>query len=118
MSRWSGIVLILAGAAISSAAGARDYKLGCAGDTCVIVDDTGRISRFDVADKKVADGVDQLKVPEADRIRPPLNIACNATPDGGTCVVTDADGHVWTAPARAGAAFGEPVAKLPIPGPR
>ena len=106
----------VAGAALSSAASARDYKTGCANGACVIVDDTGRITFFVVGDKKVSEGADQLKIPEFGRIRPPLNISCSATAGGDKCVVTDADGDVWVGPTRAGTAFGVPVARIPIPG--
>ena len=119
MSCWSSFALALAAsAALSGAANARDYKLGCANGACVIVDDTGRISFFAVADKKLAEGVDQLRIPASDRIRAPLNISCAAAAGGDACVVTDADGHVWVGSARGGTAFGEPVARIPIPAPR
>ena len=119
MSCWSSLALTLAaGVALSGAASARDYKIGCANGVCVIVDDTGRISFFTVADKKLAEGADQLKIPASDRIRPPLNISCSTASGADACVVTDADGHVWVAPARRGTAFGEPVARIPVPGPR
>lgn len=104
---------------VGGAAFARDYKIGCADGFCVIVDDTGRITRFSAQDDKIAEGVDQLKIPASDRIRPPLNLACAGASAGaaGVCVVTDADGHVWAAPARAGGSFGQPVARIPVPVP-
>ena len=118
-SRWPCLVLAAAAAlALSGAASARDYKIGCANGACAIVDDTGRISFFTTADKKLAEGADQLKVPATDRIRPPLNISCNSGSGGDACVVTDADGHVWVGPTHRGAAFGEPVERIPVPGVR
>ena len=119
MARWSILVVALAaGAALSSAASARDYKIGCANGACVIVDDTGRISFFTIGDKKLSEGADQLKIPATDRIRPPLNISCSSAAGGDACVVTDADGHVWVGPTRRGAAYGEPVERIPVPGVR
>jgi hypothetical protein len=106
----------VAGAALSGAAHARDYKIGCASGACVIVDDTGRITFFAVGAKTLAEGADQLIVPASGRIRPPLNIACSAAAGRDACVVTDADGDVWVGPARPGTAFGAPVAKIPLPG--
>ncbi len=118
-SRWPSLALAaVAGVALSGAASARDYKIGCANGACAIVDDTGRISFFITADKTLAEGVDQLRIPATDRIRPPLNISCNSAPGGDACVVTDADGHVWVGPTRPGAAFGEPVERIPVPGVR
>jgi hypothetical protein len=81
--------------ALVGEATARDYKLGCVGGDCVIVDDTGRISFFSVSGKTVVEGAEQLKAPETARIRPPLNISCGTTTTGATCVITDADGYVW-----------------------
>jgi hypothetical protein len=103
--------------ALVGEANARDYKLGCVGADCVIVDDTGRISFFSVGGKTVVEGADQLKAPETARIRPPLNISCGTAATGATCVITDADGYVWVGPSRAGGAYGEPVARIPVPGP-
>jgi hypothetical protein len=118
MARWSILVVALAaGAALSSAASARDYKIGCANGACVIVDDTGRISFFAVGDKKLAEGADQLKTPAIGRIRPPLNISCNSASGGDTCVVVDADGDIWVGPTRPGTAFGQSVARIPVLGP-
>jgi len=102
--------------ALCGAASARDYKTGCANGACVIVDDTGRISFFAVGAKTLAEGADQLKAPASARIRPPLNISCSSAAGGDACVVTDADGDVWVGPTRAGTAFGEPVARIPVPG--
>jgi hypothetical protein len=107
-----------AGAAFPSAASARDYKIGCANGACVIVDDTARISFFTIGDKKLSQGDDQLTAPALGRIRPPLNISCSSGSGGDACVITDADGDVWVGPARPGAAFDAPVAKIPVPGPR
>jgi hypothetical protein len=117
VARWSILVLATA-AGLSDAASARDYKTGCANGACVIVDDTGRITFFTVADKKLAEGADQLKVPAGGRIRPPLNVSCNSASGGDACVVTDADGDIWVGPTRSGTAFGEPVARIPVPGSR
>ena len=108
----------LVGAALGAPAEARDYKIGCAAGACVIVDDTGRLSFFSIADKKLAPGEDQLKDPALGRIRPPLNISCSAGSGGDVCAITDADGDVWVGPARPGAAYGAPVTRIPIPGPR
>jgi hypothetical protein len=110
------VLALAAGAALSGVASARDYKIGCASGACAIVDDTGRISFFTIADRKLAEGVDQLRIPATDRIRPPLNISCSSTSGGDACVVTDADGHVWLGPTRRGTAFGEPVARITVPG--
>ena len=119
MSCRSGLALALAaGVALSDAASARDYKIGCANGACAIVDDTGRISFFATGDKRLAEGADQLRIPASERIRPPLNISCSSAPGGDACVVTDADGHVWLGPTRPGVAFGEPVGRIPPPGPR
>jgi hypothetical protein len=107
----------VAGAALSDTASARDYKLGCANGACVIVDDTGRITFFAVGNKTLAEGADQLKAPASGRIRPPLNISCSSLPGGDACVVTDADGDIWVGPTRSGTAFGESVARIPVPGP-
>ena len=109
---------VAAGAALSNAASARDYKIGCANGACVIVDDTGRISFFTIGDKKLSDSNDQLKASALGRIRPPLNISCGSGPRGDACVVTDADGDVWVGPTRPGAVFGAPVMRIPTPGPR
>jgi hypothetical protein len=118
MARWSILVVALAaGAALSSAASARDYKIGCANGACVIVDDTGRISFFTIGDKKLSEGADQLKTPASRRIRPPLNISCSSASGGDTCVVTDADGDIWVGPTHSGTAFGQSVARIPVPGP-
>jgi hypothetical protein len=105
-------------AALPHAADARDYKIGCANGACVIVDDTGRISFFTAGDKKLSDSDDQLKPSALGRIRPPLNIACNAAAGGDACVITDADGDVWVGPTHPGVAFGAPVNRIPTPGPR
>ena len=110
-------IAAVAGVALSGAASARDYKIGCANGACAIVDDTGRISFFAVGNKTLAEGADQLKAPASGRIRPPLNISCSSAPGGDTCVVTDADGDIWVGPARPGAAFGEAVARISVPGP-
>jgi hypothetical protein len=107
-----------AGAALPEAANARDYKIGCANGACVIVDDTGRISFFTIGDKKLSQSTDQLKDPALARLRPPLNVSCGSGSGGDACVVTDADGDVWIGPTRPGAAFGAPVARIPIPGAR
>ena len=111
------LVLAVAAAGLSDAASARDYKVGCANGACVIIDDTGRVSFFAVGDKALAEGADRLKVPSSGRIRPPLNISCNSASGGDACVVTDADGDIWVGPARPGAAFGEAVARISVPGP-
>ncbi len=105
----------LVGVALSEAANARDYKIGCANGACVIVDDTGRLSFFTIADKKLSEGDDQLKDPALGRIRPPLNISCSSGSSGDACVITDADGEVWVGPTRPGAAFGAPVTRIPVP---
>jgi len=107
----------LAGVTLFGTASARDYKIGCASGACAVVDDTGRISFFAVGNKTLAEGADQLKAPASGRIRPPLNISCSSAPSGDACVVTDADGDIWVGPARSGTAFGEPVARIPVPGP-
>jgi hypothetical protein len=86
------VLAAAAGVALSGAASARDYKIGCANGACAIVDDTGRISFFTVGNKTLAEGADQLKIPATDRIRPPLNISCCSAAGGDACVVTDADG--------------------------
>ena len=118
MGRWPIVAFAMAAAAaLSGAASARDYKIGCANGACVIVDDTGRLSFFAVGDKKLAEGFDQLKAPASARIRPPLNISCSSAPGGDTCVVTDADGDIWVGPTHAGAAFGASVARVLVPGP-
>ena len=109
---------LLAGLALSCEADARDYKIGCAGENCVIVDDTGRISFYTVGAKTVVEGTDQLQEPPIDRIRPPLNISCGTAATRATCVITDGDGFVWSGPARAGVAYGAPVARIPLPRPR
>jgi hypothetical protein len=109
---------VAASAALPTAASARDYKIGCAGGACVIVDDTGRISFFTFGDKKLSETDDQLKAPALGRIRPPLNISCSSGSGGEACVITDADGDVWVGPTRPGAAFGPPVTRIPVPGPR
>ena len=106
---------VVAGAAPPNAAIARDYKIGCASDACVIVDDTGRVSFFSVGDKKLSQGDDQLKDPALGRIRPPLNISCGSGSGGDACVITDADGDVWVGPARPGRAFGAPITRVPVP---
>jgi len=106
------------GAALPHAADARDYKIGCANGACVIVDDTGRISFFTAGDKKLSDSDDQLRPSALGRIRPPLNIACSNATGGDACVITDADGDVWVGPTHSGVAFGAPVTRIPIPGPR
>ncbi len=117
VSRWPRLVLAAAaGVALSGAASARDYKIGCANGACAIVDDTGRISFFTVGNKTLAEGADQLKIPATDRIRPPLNISGSSGAGGDACVDTDADGHVWLGPTRPGGAFGEPVTRIPVPG--
>jgi hypothetical protein len=108
----------VAGVALDAPASARDYKIGCANGACVILDDTGRISFFTVGDKKLIEGGDQLKASATARIRPPLNISCGSASGGDACVVTDADGDVWVGPTRPGAAFGEPAAKIAVPGAR
>jgi hypothetical protein len=123
MSCWSNLLraaafALLTGALFSGAAGARDFKIGCAGGACVIVDDTGRITYFRVGDKALADGADQLRSPSIGRIRPPLNISCSAAAGGDRCVVTDADGYVWVGSTRPGSPFGAPVAKVMVPGER
>jgi hypothetical protein len=119
MSRRSSLgfaaaIVVAASAASPGAVDARDYKIGCANRACVIVDDTGRVTFFSLADKKLAEGADQLKGPATGRIRPPLNISCG----GDACVVTDADGDVWVGPTHAGTPFGDPVARIPLPGAR
>jgi len=108
----------LAGVAFSDAASARDYRIGCANGACVIVDDTGRISFFTIGDKKLTEGADQLKAPTTGRIRPPLNVSCSSGSAGDACIITDADGDVWMGPTRSTSAFGEPVARIAIPGAR
>lgn len=108
----------LAGVAFSDAASARDYKIGCANGTCVIVDDTGRISFFTIGDKKLTEGADQLKAPTTGRIRPPLNISCSTGSSGDACIITDADGDVWAGSTRPTSAFGDPVARIAVPGAR
>lgn len=118
-SRWPRLALAAAaGVALSGAASARDYKIGCANGACAIIDDTGRISFFTTADKKLAAGVDQLRIPPTDRIRAPLNISCNSASGADVCVVTDADGRLWVGPTRPGAAYGEPVERIPVPSAR
>lgn len=111
---WSlGLAIALVAAACamgSEAAGARDYKLGCSNNACVIVDDTGRISFFAAGTKKLSEGADQLRGPATGRIRPPLNIACS----GDSRVVTDADSDVWIGPSQAGAPYGDPVARISV----
>ncbi|MGA2495498.1 MAG: hypothetical protein ABSF67_21615 [Roseiarcus sp.] len=109
---------VAVGGTLPKAASARDYKIGCANGACVIVDDTGRVSFFTTADKKLSDSDDQLKPSALGRIRPPLNISCGAGSGGDACVITDADGDVWVGPTRPGAAFGAPVTRIPTPGPR
>jgi len=111
-------LVAMGGAALPEAASARDYKIGCANGACVIVDDTGRISFFAIGDKKLSQGDDQLNASALGRIRPPLNVACSAGSGGDACVITDADGDVWVGPTRPGAAFGAPVTRIPVPGPR
>ncbi len=120
MSCRSSLVLTaaLAAMALSGAASARDYKIGCTNGDCAIVDDTGKIAFLTVGSKTVAEGADQLKAPPIERIRPPLNISCSAASGGETCVVTDADGYVWVGPARPGNAYGAPVTRIPVPGAR
>lgn len=108
----------LVGVALSEAASARDYKIGCANGACVIVDDTGRVSFFTIGDKKLSEADDQLKPSALGRIRPPLNVSCNSGSSGDACVITDADGDVWVGPTRPGAAFGAPILRIPTPGPR
>ena len=108
---------LVVGLALSGEANARDYKIGCAGGDCVIVDDTGRISFYSVGAKTVIEGADQLKEPPIDRIRPPLNISCGTAATGATCVITDGDGFVWSGPARAGVAYGAPITRIPLPRP-
>ena len=107
----------LAGA-LPNTAGARDYKIGCAGGGCVIVDDTGRISFFAIGDKKLSASEDQLKPCALGRIRPPMNVSCGAQSGGDACVITDADGDVWVGSAHSGVAFGAPVTRIPPPAPR
>ena len=109
---------LVIGVALERQADARDYKIGCAGADCVIVDDNGRISFFSVGSKSVVEGADQLMQPEIGRIRAPLNISCGAGASGSTCVITDADGFVWIGPSRAGTAYGGPVVRIPLPGPQ
>jgi hypothetical protein len=111
-------LVALVGVGLSEAASARDYKIGCANGACVIVDDTGRLSFFGIGDKKLFDGDDQLKGQALGRIRPPLNVSCGSGTGGDACVITDADGDVWVGPTRPDAAFGAPVTRIPIPGPR
>ena len=108
--------LLLVGLAFVGAANARDYKVGCVGRNCVIIDDTGRVSFFAVGATTVVEGADQLKMPETARIRPPLNISCGTDAAGATCVVTDADGYLWVGPPRAGVPYGVPIARIPVPG--
>jgi hypothetical protein len=111
------VVPLVAGLPLAGEASARDYKLGCVGGDCVIVDDTGRVSFFNAGDKKLVEGADQLKASDTVRIRPPLNVACGASATGAACVITDADGHIWIGPPRAGAAYGDPIARIPVPVP-
>lgn len=114
---WGLALMATVGLALSSAASAMDYKVGCVNGACMIVDDTGRVSYFAVGDKTVAEGAEQLKAP-IERIRPPLNISCSSAPGGDKCVITDADGFVWVGPLHAGQGFGDPVTRIPVPGPQ